>query len=295
MWLGWILASSVTLSIYDLSKKASVRGNAAFPVLLISTLCGWLAVTVLLIVRGEVAAVLGVEPTQIVLLLVKSCLVGASWMATYLALRTLPITSAAPIRATGPIWTLLGAILLFGEVPSPLQVAGLGLALFGCWRFSLSAVPRGSAIWRDKALVFAFAGTLLGSCSALYDKRLLQHEGIPVGTVLWWFLGGMTVIYALATAIWAVRRRRNPAASDAFTWRAVIPLVGVLLAVSDACYFSAIGTSDAKISILSVIRRASVVLTFFIGGAVFRERGMRRKLLPLALILAGVVILCLAR
>ena len=291
MWLGWILASSFTLSVYDLSKKASVRGNAAFPVLLVSTLCGWLTVTAALAARGELLAACRLPFASVALLLGKSCMGGASWTATYFALRTLPITSAAPIRATGPVWTLIGAVLIFGETPVPLQIAGIALALAGCWLFSLSAVPRGSTFWRDRALLLAFAGTLLGSASALYDKRLLQHEGLPVGTVLWWFLGGMAVLYAVATAVW--RNRRSQGTGDAFTWRWTIPLVGVLLAASDACYFSAIGTPEAKISILSVIRRASVVFTFFIGGAVFHERNMRRKLVPLAMILAGVVILWL--
>ena len=107
MGLGWILASCVVLSFYDLSKKASVRDNAVFPVLLGSTLTGFLAVTAFLIARGGFAATLGVGAGTMGLLLLKSCIVGASWTATYMALRTLPITSAAPIRATGPLWTLI--------------------------------------------------------------------------------------------------------------------------------------------------------------------------------------------
>ena len=81
-WLGWILASCVVLSLYDISKKASVRGNAVFPTLLGSTAAGWLAVTVFLAWRGAFAATLGTPPAHIALLLLKSCIVGASWTAT---------------------------------------------------------------------------------------------------------------------------------------------------------------------------------------------------------------------
>ena len=284
MELGWILASCVLLSFYDLCKKASVRDNAVFPTLLGSTLSGWLAVTAYLVFRGGFAAVVAVGPATGGLLLLKSCLVGASWTATYMALRTLPITSAAPIRATGPLWTLCGAIVVFGELPTAAQAVGMALALVGCWVFSLSTRREGVDFWRNRAIAFAFLGTVLGSCSALYDKTLLQHRGIPTATVLWWFLGGMCVIYALATAF---ERRR-------FTWRMTIPCVGVLLALSDACYFNAIAVPDAKISVLSLIRRSSVVLTFFLGGAVFRETNLLRKALALAAILAGVIVLCLA-
>ena len=182
-WLGWILSSCVVLSLYDLSKKASVRGNAVFPTLLGSTAAGWLAVTAFLVWRGAFAAALGTSPANVALLLLKSCIVGASWTATYMALRTLPITFAAPIRATGPLWTLLGAIVLFSEVPTAVQAAGMAMIVVGCVLFSRSAAKEGIDFWRSRAVLYAFLGTVLGSCSALYDKHLLKNLAIPTGTV----------------------------------------------------------------------------------------------------------------
>ena len=296
MGLGWILASCVVLSFYDLSKKASVRDNAVFPVLLGSTLTGFLAVTAFLIARGGFAATLGVGAGTMGLLLLKSCIVGASWTATYMALRTLPITSAAPIRATGPLWTLIGAVCVFAEVPTPLQAVGMALALVGCWIFSLSTKGEGVRFWHDRAIGLAFLGTLLGSCSALYDKCLLQQKGLGTGTVLWWFMGGMCVLYAVATGVEAWRGRGGADTTrPAFQFRWTIPLVGVLLATSDACYFNAISMPDAKISVLSLIRRSSVILTFLLGGAIFHEANLRRKGLALLAILAGVILLCVAK
>ena len=83
--------------------------------------------------------------------------------------------------------------------------------------------------------------------------------------------------------------------TEKFEWRWSIPLVGVLLAASDACYFSAISTPDAKISVLSLIRRSSVIFTFLVGGAVFREKNLKRKAFALLFILLGVLLLCLKR
>lgn len=280
-WLLWILASSVGLSVYDLCKKASVKNNSVFPTLLATTFSGWAAVSVLLVLCGRMDEAFALSPERIVLLLVKSCIVAASWTATYFALKTLPITCAAPIRASGPFWTLLGAVLVFGEVPGAVQGVGMAFVLSGCAFFSLSS--RGdAAAGGTKAVLLAFAGTVLGSCSALYDKHLMQGMGIGPLTVLWWFLGGMTVMYAIP----AVLNRSG------FRWRWTMPLTGILLAATDACYFNAIAVPDAQISVLSLIRRSSIVLTFFIGGAIFRERGLRRKAVALAAILIGVILLC---
>ena len=295
-WLGWILASCVVLSLYDLSKKASVRENAVFPTLLGSTAAGWAAVTAFLAWRGALGAALGTPPAHVALLLLKSCIVGASWTATYMALRTLPITFAAPIRATGPLWTLVGAVVLFAEVPTAVQAIGMALVVAGCVLFSRSAVKEGIDFWRSRAVLCAFLGTLLGSCSALYDKHLLKNLGIPTGTVLWWFMGGMCVIYAAAVlSTRAAGAQKSGGSPVRFQWRWTIPLVGVLLALSDACYFNAVSVPGARISVLSMIRRSSVVLTFVLGGAVFHEANLRRKAIALAAVLAGVAILCLAK
>jgi drug/metabolite transporter (DMT)-like permease len=282
-WLHWILASSVGLSLYDLCKKASVRGNAVFPTLFISTASGWTALSVFMAASGRMEAALDVDCGEIAFLLVKSCIVALSWTATYLALKTLPITCASPIRATGPLWTLTGAVVLFSEVPGAVQAIGMALVFSGCLFFSKSTL-KDSASGGGRAVALAFAGTVLGSCSALYDKHLLQGLGLAPLTVLWWFLGGMFLMYAVAAAIFR----------KGFEWRWSMPLTGILLAVSDACYFGAIAVPDAQISVLSLIRRSSIVFTFFIGGAIFRETDIRRKAFALAAIMAGVVLLCLA-
>jgi uncharacterized membrane protein len=279
--LSWILASSAGLSMYDLCKKASVKDNSVFPTLLTTTFSGWVGLTVLLLCGGRMAAALDVSLRAVALLQVKSCIVAASWTATYFALKTLPITCAAPIRATGPFWTLIGALLIFSETPGVMQAIGMALVLAGCVFFSLSS-GRDRAAGGAKAVVLAFAGTILGSCSALYDKHLLQGLGLSPVVVLWWFLAGMTLMYAVAAAF----------RHEGFRWRWTMPLTGILLALSDACYFTAIAVPGARISVLSLVRRSSIVLTFFIGGAVFRERDMRRKALALAAILAGVAMLC---
>ena len=281
-WLFWILASSVALSLYDLSKKASVKNNAVFPTLFISTFSGWSALTCYLACSGGFTAVFDVTGAEVALLLVKSCIVAASWTATYMALRTLPITCAAPIRATGPLWTLIGAVLLFSEVPTPVQAIGMALVLAGCVFFSVSS-RRDPSSGGFKAVALALAGTVFGSCSALYDKYLMQGAGLGPLTVLWWFLGGMMLMYMAAAAF---DRRR-------FEWRITMPLVGILLAFSDACYFNAIASPESQISVLSLIRRSSIILTFFVGGAVFKEGDLRRKALALAAILAGVLLLCI--
>lgn len=289
MWLPLILSSALVLSAYDLAKKQSVRNNDVFPVLLLSTASGWLSLCAWLAVTHRLPAVVSVDPHTFWLLLIKAFIVAGSWTSTYLALRVLPISVVAPIRATGPLWTLIGALLIYLERPTTMQFVGIALALVGCWLFSLAGKREGLSFFRNRFIGFAFLGAFLGSCSALYDKCLLQKLSIPTETVLFWFLLGMTVLYGIAV----LYRRGAKDTVPRFEWRWTIPFVGILLVLSDGLYFSALHDPDAAISILSVLRRSSVVVTFLVGGAVFHETNLWRKGFALVSILVGVLVLCI--
>lgn len=284
-WLGYILGSAATLSLYDMCKKHSAERNRTFSVLLLTTATGFIAVAAALALRGRLAAAVALPPAQMLMLAAKSLIVATSWALAYWSLKTLPLTVMAPIRATGPIWTTIAALFIFSEIPTSLQTAGFALAFGGSYAFSLATRREGFSM-HTPSILLAIGATLFGSASALYDKHLLHSVQIAPDAVLLWFMGGMTVIYAIACAV-SARFDATP-----FKWRWSIPAVGILLAVSDFLYFTAISAPDARISILSTIRRSSTIITFLVGGAIFRETNLLRKGLALAAILVGVCLLC---
>ena len=286
-----IFASALLLAAYDIAKKESVRANRVFTVLFLTSLCGFSSVAAILAATGRMAATLALagNTEAMAALAVKSLIVGTSWTFAYWALKTIPVTVMAPIRATGPVWTFAGAVAIFAEMPTPMQLAGFALAFGGCILFSLAARFEGFTL-RTGAIWLAIAGTLCGSVSALYDKFILHRLAIAPESVLFWFMLGMAILYLAADVV----TRMLHADKTPFQWRKTIPFVGVLLAASDFCYFSAVAHPDAHISILSTMRRTSVVFTFLAGGAIFHETNLKRKGIALAAILAGVVVLALA-
>ena len=81
--------------------------------------------------------------------------------------------------------------------------------------------------------------------------------------------------------------------SGKFHWRWSIPATGILLIITDLLYFYALSLPDAQISILSPLRRSSVIAAFIIGGGLFHEKLLLPKAAALAIILIGVVLLTL--
>jgi transporter family protein len=291
MWVPYILLSALLLACYDIAKKHSVRENAVMPVLFAATLCGSLGFALALAVSGRLASALAISAAGFGLVAIKSLLVSASWIFVYYAMRALPISIASPIRASAPLWTLFGAIILFREIPTLLQAAGMATVFTGYWLFSVAGRSEGIHFGRHAGVFCAFAGTFLGAGSALFDKYLLQTCGIERNTLQLWFALDLVVVLGLslfAQRLAGLQRTR-------FRWRWTIPAVGLLLMAADWFYFGALSEKGVAISILSLVRRSNVVLSFGLGALLFREGNLRKKALALAVLLAGVAILCLAK
>lgn len=284
-----ILLSALLLAFYDLAKKQSVRDNAVISVLVLATLSGFLFYACALALTGRLGAVTAVTLSQSLLILLKAILVGCSWTFVFYAMRALPISIVAPLRASAPFWTLLGALALFRESPTLMQGAGMACVVFGYLGFSLAGRTEGIDFLLHPGIRLVLSGTLLGAASSLYDKYLLQHAGLDREVMQFWFALDLTALLGL---YWTVRRTLFPERVR-FRWRWTIPVVGVLLIASDWLYFLALSEPGALISRLSLIRRSAVVLTFFLGAACFREENVLGKAFALAAILFGVCLLCL--
>lgn len=292
-WLFWILASAAVLAVYDLLKKESVRGNAVLPVLIVSTAAGAAAYVAALAAFGHLrGAFAACDPTVVGLSVVKTVIVGTSWILTFLALRSLPITIATPIRASAPALVILIAFFLYGEHPSVVQWCGMSLVFAGFFAFSWAGRAEGVDFLRNRAVYCAVGGMLLSACSALFDKYVFQVAAAPKESVQLLFQVFNFVFYV---TVWSVGRLVRSSSGTPFVWRRTIPFVGIALALADWLYFRALADPEALISVGSLLRRFSVVITFFLGAFLFREHNLRRKTIALALVLAGTLVLCLAR
>lgn len=292
-WVLWILASAVFLALYDIAKKASVRDNEVLPVLLCSTCFGCLAYLVGITALGRLGAILAAVDARVILLgLLKSAIVASSWVFTFCALRTLPVTIATPIRSSAPALVFLVALVLYGEIPTWIQGIGMLLVFAGYCTFSWAGRHEGIDFFHNKAVGLAVVGAVLSAVSSIWDKYVFQVAASPVEATQLVFQVGLVAVYGVSLL---VRRCFLPSPSTgsfAFTWRWTIPFVGVLLCLSDWLLFTGLSLPGTPISVCSLMRRFSVAITFVLGALFFHETNLARKSVALALVLAGIALLC---
>lgn len=299
MWVWFGLVSMLFLGVYDLCKKQSLNDNAVLPTLFFSNMASVCLVLPVLLVsalmpewmQDHVVYVAPMPAKWHAFMVIKALIVGSSWICAYFALKHLPISIVSPIRASGPVWTLAGAILIFQEHPSAMQWAGMGIIFFCYFLFSLLGREEGIHFHRSKWVGLIFLATLIGTCSTLFDKWLIHEQGMtPIQVLVWYFLY-LAIFFTAVNALlwWPNRSKTTP-----FKWRWTIPLIGLFLAIADFVYFMAITDSDALIVILSVLRRCSVLVSFFVGAVLFKDVNKRKKAFVLMGILVGVLLIILA-
>jgi len=294
MWALFAVISAIFLGTYDVFKKLSLNQNAVLPVLFFSTFT--YAVTFLPLVlisfynpellKNTIFFVPAAPLAQHGYFFLKSVIVTASWIFAFFAIKHLPLTIVSPIRATGPIWIILGAIVIFSEHLTMIQWIGTAVTLVFFYFLSLAGKSEGFHFTTNKWVLFLIAGTLLGSVSGLYDKFLVRNFD-RMAMQAWSSIYQVGLLLPIILFLWYPKRKEN----TPFQWRWSIPMIGLFLVVADFLYFYAIGCDGSLISVISALRRGGVIISFTLGAVVFHEKNIRQKGWLLLGILTGVIIL----
>jgi drug/metabolite transporter (DMT)-like permease len=299
MWIAFGLMSALLLGLYDVCKKHALSGNAVLPVLVLAAAAGFLPMPFFWVASRLAPAAMeaahcyvpSASLSEHLHILLKAAIVSTSWVLAYFAMKHLPISICSPIRASGPAWTLLGALVLFHERPLPLQWAGMALVFGAYYAFSLVGRKEGVVFHRNRWILCIVLATLIGSISTLYDKYLIRQLCYPPMLVQFWFaFYNLALLASFVAAVWWPKRRRF----TPLEWRWSIPGIGLLLTAADFIYFNAVRDPESLIVILSVLRRSSVVVSFAVGAVLFGDVNCRSKAWALAGVLAGVVLIVLA-
>ena len=299
-WVILAFMSATLLGFYDSFKKKALKGNAVIPVLFLNTVLSSLIFIPFIIVSYNSDALDGTifhvgsggwEMHKFIVL--KSCIVLSSWILGYFGIKHLPLSIVGPINATRPVMTLVGAMLVFGERLNAWQWAGVTLAVVSFMMLSRSGKKEGIDFKHDHWIWMVVGAALLGAISGLYDKYLMAPvesggAGPDKMMVQSWYVVYQCIMMGIMLAVlwWPKRKQTTP-----FHWDWSIVCVSVFLSAADFVYFYALTQPEAMISIVSMIRRGSVIVSFACAAVFFHEKNLKAKAVDLALVILGMICL----
>lgn len=275
MWIWMALASAVLLGVYDVAKKAALKNNGIYGILLVATGIGAIFLSPFL--------TWGVGADHLRLIF-KALLVTASWVSGMIALKLLPITTVSTFKTSRPMFVVLFSILLFGEHLNWMQWLGVAAVLAALWLLSLSSEREGISFKGNRGFWALLVSVFTGVASALWDKHILSGMQ-PL------FVQGWTNIYITLMLAAIILLRCARGIRESFRWDWTLLLIAALITAADMLYFFSLKADGSMLSVISLIRRSSVIVTFVMGAALFKEKRIAQKAGVLIIMLAGVTLL----
>lgn len=300
MWLLLAFMSAALLGFYDSFKKKALDGNAVIPVLFLNTLFSSLIFLPFIILSyntnvldGSIFHVGcgGWEVHKYIVL--KSLIVLSSWIFGYFGMKHLPLTIVGPINATRPVMVLVGALLVFGERLNVYQWIGVALAVASFLMLSRSGKKEGIDFKHDRWIYFIVLAAVLGAVSGLYDKYLMapvSQGGVGLDTMMvqsWYNIYQCVMMGIMLVVLWLPKSGQT----TRFRWDWCIILISIFLSAADFVYFYALSIPGAMISIVSMVRRGSVIVSFLFGAVLLHEKNLKSKAVDLLLVLLGMLFL----
>nr|WP_288281759.1 DMT family transporter [uncultured Prevotella sp.] len=300
MWLILAFLSAAFLGIYDSLKKKALKDNAVIPILFLNTLFSSLIFLPFILLSGMTdmldgsifhVASGGWEVHKFIVL--KALIVLSSWILGYFGMKHLPLTIVGPINATRPVMVLVGALLFFGERLNVWQWVGVLLAVISFLLLSRSGKKEGIDFKHDHWIYMIVGAAALGAVSGLYDKYLMApagQGGVGLDRMMvqsWYNIYQCFMMLVMLLLLWWPKHNQT----TPFHWDWAIIGVSVFLSTADFMYFYSLSLPEAMISIVSMVRRGSVIVSFLCGAMFFREKNLRAKAVDLALVLLGMIFL----
>lgn len=193
------------------------------------------------------------------------------------------------VRGTGPVFTVIGAGLFFGEHFTPGQWAGVVLlvgGIFGLALYNLRTVTADRETMLP-ALGWAVVTGAFVAGYTTYDAYGIRATADPFTFLAWFFL-----IDGLFMPVYTWRRWRALPSSE------MLPLLERAVTGAVVAYLSfgaiLLATRIGRVGEAAVLRETSVVFAALIAWAVLGEKVGPRRLGLMGLIAAGAVIVKLA-
>lgn len=300
MWLLLAFLSAAFLGVYDSLKKKALKDNAVIPILFLNTLFSSLIFLPFIVLSatgtqldGSIFHVGsgGWEMHKNIVL--KALIVLSSWILGYFGMKHLPLTIVGPINATRPVMVLVGALLFFGERLNMWQWIGVLLAVASFFLLSRSGKKEGIDFKHDHWIYMIVGAAIMGAVSGLYDKYLMAPStegGVGLDRMMvqsWYNIYQCGMMLVMLLLLWWPKHE----STTPFHWEWAIVGVSLFLSTADFMYFYSLSLPSAMISVVSMVRRGSVIVSFLFGALFFHEKNLKAKAFDLALVLLGMLFL----
>ncbi len=192
-------------------------------------------------------------------------------------------------RGTGPLISVLAAVVLLGERPGPLGLVGAFLVVAGVLVIGTGRAPADAAdrVARRKGVAYGLLTGLTIAAYTLWDAHSVTGLGVPPIV----YFGTGAIVQSLLMAPYALKDREEVS----WLWREhkrEIVIVGLFSPIAYLLVLYALRI--APVSLVAPARELSIVLGGLAAWLILKEANAVRRLVGSVVVLAGIAAIAMA-
>ncbi|MBO5007875.1 MAG: EamA family transporter [Clostridia bacterium] len=276
LWIVFILIYSLLKGSREGMKKAALKKSSSNEILFFYTLVG------LVLTIPFSRAAFSLEPIYIFYSFIKAAVVCTAWIFAFAALKNMSVSLYGIMDLSRMIFSTMLGVFVLGESFTVPKAVGVSLVITGLMLVNLKkdASAKGMTL---PVLIAALLNCFLNAVSGTMDKVLMQH--MQSSQLQFWFMFFMTLIYGAVLLI-----RKEKISVNCLKYNYWIPLMSISLIVGDKLLFEANANPASEVTLMTVIKQSSVIVTVLTGWLVFKEKHILYKIMCAGIVLAGIFI-----
>lgn len=277
LWILLVLFYGISKGIRDGLKKLSLQKSTLMEVLLFHSLIAFL----LTIPFSH--NVFDMPTIFYTLIFLKSFVIFLAWIFSFMSLNKMSLSYVGVMDMSRVVFSTCLGVFLLGEDMGLPNIVGLVLVLVGLFLVNIRKTANSSENTSPKYVVLTLAACLLNAMSGTMDKIYTQY--VTSGQLQFWYMFFMVILYTAYVLFTRTKVRISVLKDNIWIW-----VLSVLFVVADRALFIANSSSASQVTVMTLIKQSSVIVTIIFGKYVFKEKNILFKLLCSLLIILGITI-----
>lgn len=277
--------SAFLASINDALNKKALKEIDEYTISWLITFLTFLFMVPLILISGIPAVKSGFW----IALLVDGTLNAFAQVLYLKAIKDSDLSKCIPVLAFLPVFLLFTSSFMLNEKVGALGIFGVVLIAAGSYVLNIQGAKEGiltpfALLFKDKGPRIMLIISLIYSITSNYDKI-----GVRSSSAFFWIfaINGYIALLLFPLLILVIKK------SDNFTWnfKPVLQITPVALINLAALIFQMVAVGRTLVSYVISIKRLNTVFSVLIGYFIFKEKRIHEKLIGVAIMLMGVILI----
>lgn len=277
-WILFIILYGLLKGSRESIKKALLKKVNVLTSLFVYTFVGFLMTI------PTASGVFDVPPQIFGWIFVKSGSLFVAWILSFTILKKLPISTYGVTDMSRVIFSTLMGVIFLHETLTVKGVISLLLVVTGLYIANRNAAASKEG-YQIGQIWLLFLACFLNGVSGIMDKHIMSTGMITSSALQFWFMLILSMMYLAYILIKKEKLELKKALTNPWMYALSFSLV-----LGDRLLFIANSDPASRVTVMTLIKQCSAVVTIVLGKVLYHEKHIAKKLLCALIILLGIAL-----